>query len=90
MRRVGLFAFVGLMFLLLWLERDANFQDPESAADWFVVLGFSVTLIALAFALPMFAQLVSGRFVFRVSLVPAVGAGLGGSANFLEDGLQLS
>ena len=68
---------------------DADFQDPESAVDWFTVLSFSAALFALAFALPMLAQLIGGKVVFRVSLVPAVGAALAGLSNLLEDALQL-
>jgi hypothetical protein len=70
------------------LLTDPAYQDPETAADWFAVLSFSAALFALAFALPMLAQLISGR-VFKVSLVPTVGAALAGLSNLLEDALQL-
>ena len=68
---------------------DPNYYDPVSAADWFAVLSFSTAWFALAFALPVFAQLVGGRVVFRVSLVPAAGAALAGLGNVLEDALQV-
>ena len=88
--RGGLFTIVGVGFFVVWLQMlDSGGQIPEAPANWFGVLFFSALLIALAFALPTFARQIGGRIVFRASLVPAVGAGLGGVANILEDGLHL-
>jgi len=91
MPRAALFTVTGVLWCTSWLSllTDPAYQDPETAADWFAVLSFSAALFALAFALPMLAQLISGRVVFRVSLVPAVGAALAGLSNLLEDALQL-
>ena len=90
MLRAALFTVVGVGFGVLWLQMlNPGFQIPGSPADWFRVLAFSALLIALAFALPTFARLIGGRVVFRVSLVPAMGAALGGVSNILEDGLHL-
>lgn len=69
---------------------DPAYTDPVSAADWFAVVSFTVALFALAFALPMLAQLTGGgRLVYRASLIPAVGAAVAGFSNLLEDALQL-
>lgn len=68
---------------------DPEYQDPVSGSDWFAVLSFSAALLALALALPMFAQLVGSRAVFRASLVSAAGAATAGVANLLEDALQM-
>lgn len=91
MLRAALFTVTGVLWCassLLHLT-DPNYQHPASAADWFTVLSFSTAALALAFALPMLAQLIGGQGVFRVSLVPAVGAALAGLSNLLEDALQL-
>ena len=89
--RAAMFAIAGLLLCVRSLQTftDPEYQDPVSISDWFSVLSFSAALLALALALPMFAQLVGGRNVFRVALVPAVGAALGGLSNLLEDALQL-
>ena len=90
MLRAALFTVVGVGFGVLWLQMlNPGFQIPESPSDWFRVLAFSALLIALAFAIPTFARLIGGHLVFRVSLVPAAGAALGGVSNILEDGLHL-
>ena len=91
MLRAALFAVVGVGFFVRWLQgfTNPNYQTPASVSDWFAVLSFSASLIALAFALPILARLTGERVVFRVSLIPAVGAALGGVSNLLEDGLQL-
>ena len=83
MLRAALFTVVGAAFLLVWL------RSSEPMSEWPTVLSFSAALCALAFALPTYARLIGGRTVFRVSLVPAAGAALGGVSNILEDGLQL-
>lgn len=91
MKRAALFAATGVlwcMYALLFLT-DPNYQDPASAADWLTVLSYSAGLFALAFAFPALAQLMGSLGVFRVSLVPAVGAALAGLGNLLEDGLQM-
>lgn len=91
--RAALFTVTGVLWCassLLVLLTDADYQHPESAVDWFTVLSFSAALFAVAFALPMLAQLIGGQVVFRVSLVPAMGAILAGLSNLLEDALQLS
>jgi len=91
MLRAALFTFVGVVWCARSLQSfaDPEFQDPVSASDWFAVFSFSAALFALAFALPMLAQLVGGRVVFLVSLVPAAGAALAGLSNLLEDALQM-
>ncbi len=92
MLRVALFTLVGVAWCVRSLQSfaDPEFMDPETASDWFAVLSFSVALFALAFALPMLAHYTGGGLaVFRVSLIPAVGAALAGLSNVLEDALQL-
>ena len=91
MLRAALFTFVAVVWCARSLQTfmDPEYQHPESASDWFAVLSLSVALFALAFALPMFARLVSGPAVFRVSLVSAAGAALAGLSNLLEDALQM-
>ena len=90
MLRAALFTVVGVGFFVLWVQMlDPGHQIPEAPSNWFGVLSFSALLIALAFALSTFARLIGGRVVFRVSLVPAVGAALGGVTNILEDGLHI-
>ncbi len=90
--RAALFTCVSVLWCARSLQSfaDPEYQDPVSASDWFAVVSFSVALFALALALPMLAQLADrGRVVFRVSLVPALGAALSGLSNLLEDALQL-
>ena len=90
MLRAALFTFVGVVLCVRSLQSfaDPEYMDPESASDWFAVLSFSTALFALALALPMLAQMIGGRVVFRVSLVAAVGAALAGLANLFEDALH--
>ena len=92
MLRAALFTFVGVAWCVRSLQSfaDPEYMDPETASDWFAVLSFSVALFALAFALPMLAQYTGGgSVVFRVSLIPAVGAAVAGLGNLLEDAMQL-
>ena len=91
MLRAALFTFVGVVWCVRLLQSfaDPEYEDPVSASDWFAVVSFSAALFALALALPLLAQLIGGRAVFRVSLVPAVGAALSGLGNLLEDALQI-
>ena len=91
MARAALFTFVGVAWCVRSLQSfaDPNYTDPVTASDWFAVFSFSAALFATALALPLFAQLIGGRAVFRVSLVPAVAAALTGLGNLLEDGLQI-
>ncbi len=86
--RAALFGAVGVLFFLRWLQvGSVDYQDPETLNDWAAVIGFSVALLTLAFALPVLAGLMGSRLVFRVAMVPATGALLGAVANILEDGL---
>ena len=91
MRRAALFTFVGVAWCVRSLQSfaDPHYTDPVTASDWFAVFSFSAALFATALALPLFAQMVGGRAVFRVSLVPAVAAALAGLGNLLEDALQV-
>ena len=86
-----LFAAVGIGFAVLFLHglTVPNFQDPVTLSDWFATLGFSVALFGLAAALLIFGRLFGEPLIRRMSLVPALGAALGGASNILEDGLQL-
>ena len=92
MLRAVLFTFAGVVWCVRSLQAfsDPEYMDPESASDWFAVLSFSAGLFALAFALPMFARLIGGRVVFRLSLLPAAGAALAGLSNLFEDALHWS
>ena len=87
--RAALFTLVGVFFLVIWLWLDPSYQESASQSEWSHVLGFSAAILVLAFVLPLFAQLVGGRRVFRVSLVPAAGAALASLSNIVEDGLQM-
>ena len=91
MTRAALFTFVGVVWCVRSLQSfaDPQYEDPVSASDWFAVFSFSAALFATALALPLFAQMIGGRAVFRVSLVPALGAALSGLGNLLEDALQI-
>lgn len=84
----ALHTFVGVQFFLLWLARHADYQDAHSALDWFVVVGFSVVLLALALALLRFSRWVAGQAVFPAPKVAAGAAALGSVVNLLEDGLH--
>ena len=86
MRRAAFFAFVGVLF---FVPGNGHELSESEMSDWNNVLAFSAALLALAFALPMFAQLVDDHRVLRVSIVPAAGAALSSLANVLEDGLDL-
>lgn len=89
--RAALFLAVGLLFFFRWRQvGSVDYQDPETLNDWLAVVGFSVALVCLAVALPLFSELTGDKSVVRTSLVPAVGCALGGIINFLEDGLQWS
>ncbi|HEX4746772.1 MAG TPA: hypothetical protein VFU99_07815 [Gaiellaceae bacterium] len=91
MTRTTLFTFVGVVWCVRSLQSfaDPQYEDPVSASDWFAVLSFSAALFATALALPMLAQMIGGRAVFRVSLVPAVGAASAGLFNLVGDALQV-
>lgn len=91
MFRAALFTATGVTLCVRSLQTYTNpaYQHPVNAADWIAVVSFSVGLLGLAAALPMFAQLIDGRRVFRVSLIPAAGAALAGVTNILEDGMQM-
>lgn len=86
-----LFAAVGLAFLGLFLHglTGPDFRHPATVSDWFATLGFSLALFAIAAALPMFGRMFDELRIRRVSLVPSIGAAVGGASNVLEDGLQL-
>ncbi len=87
--RASYFALVGLGFLAYWVIADPSFDVSESQDEWGYVLAFSGVILSLAFALPLFAQVIGGRWVLRMSLVAAAGAALGSVANVFEDGLQI-
>ena len=89
--RAALFTFVGVAWCTRSLQSlaDPQYEDPVTASDWFAVFSFSAALFATALAPPLFARMVGGRAVFRVSLVPVVAAALAGLANLLEDALQI-
>ena len=89
MFRAALFALVGVLFMTLWLRYPPSYGPSDAQFDWNLVLGFSAGLLLLALALPIFARLVGGRIVSRVSLIPAGGAVLASLSNILEDGLQM-
>jgi hypothetical protein len=91
MTRATLFTFVGVVWCVRSLQSfaDPQYEDPVSASDWFAVLSFSAALFATALALPLLAQLIDGQAVFRVSLVPALGAALAGLSNLVEDALRV-
>ncbi len=92
MLRVVVFAATGVVwwaYTVVLAFAHPDYQQAETLVDWLAVLSFSAGLFALAFALPMFAQLVGGRSVLQVSFVPATGAALAGFSNLLEDGLHL-
>jgi hypothetical protein len=86
MRRAALFAFVGVLF---FVPGNGHELSESEMSDWNNVLAFSAALLALAFALPMFAQLAGDHGALRVSRVPAAGAALCSLANIFEDGLQM-
>ena len=87
----ALFVAVGVLFFLRGRQVDsADFMDPVTLNDWLAVLGFSLALICLAVALPVYAGLTGDRTTYRTSLVPATGSVLGGVSNVLEDGLSWS
>ena len=89
MKRAALFTVVGVGYFALWLRMiEPGFQIPDAPSDWLGVLTFSALLIAQALTLPTFARLIGVETVFRVSLVPVIGAALGGVTNVLEDGLH--
>jgi hypothetical protein len=87
--RAALFALVGLVFFLHWTLADPSYEVSESQDDWSFVLGFRAAILLLGFAIPVFAQLVGRRLVFRMSLIPAGGAILASLSNLLEDGLHM-
>jgi hypothetical protein len=89
MKRAGLFALVGFGFFAHWIVANPGFEVSATQRDWPYVLAFSAIILALAFAVPLFAQLVGGRVAFRASLVVAAGSVLSSTANVLEDGLKM-
>jgi hypothetical protein len=87
--RAALFTLVGVVFFVHWILTDPTHGGSKSIDEWNFVLGFSAILLLLAFAVPLFAQLVGGKTVFRVSLVPAAGLVFASLSNVLEDGLGM-
>ena len=89
--QAALFVSVGVLFFLRGRQvGSADFMDPETLNDWLSVYGFSLALICLAIALPVFAGLTGERLSYKTSIVPAAGSALGSVSNLLEDGLGWS
>jgi hypothetical protein len=87
----ALFVSVGVLFFLRGRQvGSADYMDPETLNDWLAVVGFSVALICLAIALPVYAGLTGERTTYKTSFVSATGSALGGVSNLLEDGLAWS
>ncbi len=89
--QAALFLSVGVMFFLRWRQvGSVDYQTPVTLSDWLAVVGFSVALVFLATALPVYAGLTEDRTTYRTSFVPAVGATVARVASLIEDGLGRS
>ncbi len=85
--QAALFMSVGVLFFLRWRQvGSVDYQSPVTVSDWLAVAGFSVALLLLAAALPVYAGLTEDRATYRTSFVPAVGAAVASMANLVEDG----
>lgn len=80
---------MGVAFFAHWIVTDPTHEGAKHMQDWPYVLWFSTVLLLLAFAVPLYARLVGGLTVFRVSLVPAAGAAIASLSNIIEDGLRM-
>jgi hypothetical protein len=89
MLRPALFAFVGVAFFAHWVVTDPSFEETATQSEWRYVLAFSGVILLLGLAIPLLAEVVGGRLVFRVSLVAAAGAALSSVANIFEDGMHM-
>lgn len=81
MIRAAYFALVGVVFFAHWIVTDPTYEGAKHMQDWPYMLWFSAALLLLAFAVPLYALLIGGLTVFRVSLVPAAGAALASLSN---------
>ncbi len=84
---MALFILTGVANFAYWAIADPGFEESSTQTEWPYVLGFSGAILCLAVALPVYAQLVGGRDVVRVSLIPAVAFAVGSLVNVVEDGL---
>src|SRR5882724_10669124 len=89
MLRPALFAFVGVAFFAHWVVTDPSFGETATQSEWRYVLAFSGVILLLGLVIPLLAEVVGGRLVFRVSLVAATGAALSSVANIFEDGMHM-
>lgn len=83
--QAALFALAGVSSFAYWILADPG---PDTiSTEWRYVLLFSLSLLALGVALPVFGSMVGGRFATRVSLVAGSAAVFGSVVNIVEDGL---
>lgn len=85
--RAGVFALTGIVNFAYWVIADPGYEESGTQTEWPYVIGFSGAILCLAVACPAYAQLVGGRGVFRVSLIPAGAFAVGSVVNIVEDGL---
>ena len=85
-----MFVVTAVGFFAYWVLADPTYEESPEQSEWVYVLGFSGTLLSLAFALPRYAFTVGGRWVRRLSLLAAAGIGAASVANVVEDGFGVS
>ncbi len=84
-----LFALTGMTFFTYWGIARPSFDMTASMKEWPTVLWFSVTLLSLAVALPMFGRMVGGPRVIRLASIAGAGMALSSVANIFEDGFRI-
>ena len=82
-----MFSLAGASSFAYWLWADPG---PDTIyTEWRYVLLFSLSLLALGIALPVFGSMTGGRYAARVSLIAGSAAVFGSVVNVVEDGLEV-
>ena len=66
--RIALFALVGALFFAHWVITDPGYGESTTQSQWRYVLFFSVALLTLGVAWPVFGRMVGGHWVWRRGL----------------------
>ena len=85
------FALVGVLWGMRSLQAftDPNFTDPETVADWWAVVSWSLCLALLPAGLALLVRLSQrgGRASYVMLVIAALGAVTAAIANVIEDGM---
>ncbi len=87
--RAALFSLTSLAFFAYWLVAKPAFDARPEADEWPYMLAFSAIILALALALPHFADLAGGQIALQGAYVGAAGALLSSAAYVFEESFEI-